>query len=311
MTAKPLTLAIIVLMAAAAMSWAALPNRTYLVGPQRLYKRPSDAAAMAKDGDVVIIDAGHYVDCAVWHANNLLIEGNGDVVIENKVCEDKGIFVTAGANITIRGIEFAHARSSNKNGAGIRGEGANLTVENSRFTDNENGILTGANPRSRVVIRNSVFALNGKCDPVCAHGIYIGNVALLQVINSTFLQQNQGHHIKSRALRTEVSGTTIQDGPNGTASFSVDIPDGGSLILRANSIEKGPRAENYTAAVSIGEESKRNSTGELTIDHNAFANDNPNTTTFIRNMTTTPAKLVGNRLTGKVVPLAGPGANRP
>jgi parallel beta helix pectate lyase-like protein len=296
------------LLGVAAIGSAAVPNHTYLVGPQRLYKKPSDVAAMVKDGDIVAIDAGHYEDCAVWRASNLVIEGNGDVVIENKVCQDKGIFVTAGANITIRGIEFAHARSSDKNGAGIRGEGMDLTVDNSRFTDNENGILTGVNTSSHVVIRNSVFTLNGKCDPVCAHGIYIGHVALLQVINSTFLQQNQGHHIKSRALRTEISGTTIKDGPVGTASYLVDIPDGGSLVLRANSLEKGPKAENYLAAVSIGEESKHNPTAELTIDHNVFVSDNPNPTTFIRNLTTTPARLVGNLLTGKVVPLTGPEA---
>jgi hypothetical protein len=274
-------------------------------------KQPSTAAAVVKDGDSVIIDEGDYADCAVWRANNLVIEGKGNVTIRDKVCEDKAIFVTAGANITIRGIEFAHARATTNNGAGIRGEGANLTVENSRFTDNENGILTGPNPRSHIAIRNSVFTLNGKCDPDCTHGIYIGDVALLQVTGSTFLQQYVGHHIKSRAMRTEIVGNTIKDGPNGTASFSVDLPDGGSLILRSNIMEKGPQAENHLAAVSIGEESKRNPTDELTIERNAFVNDNAAATVFIRNMTTTAAKLVGNKLAGKVVPLSGKGTVAP
>jgi hypothetical protein len=304
-------LAVVMLVAGTAAAAADLPHNTYLVGPQRAYKNPSAVAAMVRDGDVVFIDPGEYADCAVWRASNLVIEGKGNVTIRDKVCEDKGIFVTVGANITIRGIEFAHARSSTKNGAGIRGEGPNLTVENSRFTDNENGILTGANPRSRVVIRNSVFTLNGKCDPDCAHGIYIGAVGLLQVTGSTFLQQYVGHHIKSRALRTEIIGNTIKDGPNGTASFSVDVPDGGSLVLRSNVMEKGPRAENYLAAVSIGEESKRNPSGELTIDHNAFVDDNEHQTVFIRNMTTTAAKLVGNKFTGKVTPLSGIGTVAP
>ncbi len=281
--------------------------RVIEVGPARAVKLPSAAAAIAKSGDVVRIDAGEYVDCAVWRADNLVIEGQGVVVIRDKVCEDKGIFVTAGANITIRSIEFAHARSSNKNGAGIRAEGANLTVDSSRFTDNENGILSGVSPKSRILIRSSVFTRNGKCDPDCTHGIYIGAIALLQVANSVFLQQYVGHHIKSRAQRTEIVGTTIKDGPTGTASFSVDLPDGGSLLLRNNVIEKGPQSENHLAAVSIGEESKRNPTVDLLIDHNMFQNTGSAKTSFVRNLTTTPAHLVANRLTGAVVALAGPG----
>jgi hypothetical protein len=306
MLARPLALAALILVVATT-AFPALAGHTYLVGPQRELKSPSAAAVIVKDGDAVNIEKGEYSDCAVWRASNLVIEGKGDVTIRDKVCEDKAIFVTKGANITIRGIEFAHARSTNKNGAGIRGEGPNLTVENSRFTDNENGILTGVNPRSRIVIRNSVFSLNGKCDPDCAHGIYIGAVALLQVANSTFLQQYVGHHIKSRALRTEIVGNTIKDGPSGTASFSVDLPDGGSLVLRSNVMEKGPQAENHLAVVSIGEESSRNPTGELTIERNIFVNDNAGSTLFVRNLTATAAVLVGNKLAGKVVPLSGKG----
>lgn len=297
--------ATIALMAAIAASTASARNLQ--VGAQREIKLPSAAAVLAKSGDVILIDQGDYTDCAVWSASNLVIEGKGDVVIHDKTCQDKAIFVVAGANITIRGIEFARARSSNKNGAGIRAEGANLTIENSRFTDNENGILAGPNPRSHILIRGSVFTRNGKCDPVCAHGIYIGAIELLQVSNCLFLQQNEGHHIKSRALRTEIFGNTIKDGPSGTASFAVDIPDGGSLVLRSNVIEKGPHSENHLAAVSIGEESKRNPTGELIIERNTFANQGTTSTTFIRNQTPTAARLVGNRLMGQVVPLSGVG----
>jgi hypothetical protein len=264
-----------------------------------------------KTGDTVLIEQGEYSDCAVWNASNLVIEGKGDVVIRDRVCEDKAIFVTIGANITVRNITFAHARSSNKNGAGIRAEGENLTVEGSRFRDNENGILSGPKPRSRIVIRNSVFTGNGKCDPDCAHGIYIGTIDALVVVGCVFLQQNEGHHIKSRALRTEIVGNTIKDGPVGTASFAVDVPDGGSLILRNNVIEKGPRAENHIAAVSIGEESQRNPTSELIIERNTFINDYDGPTIFVRNGTTVPARLIGNTLTGKVTALSGRGTVEP
>ena len=285
--------------------------RTLEVGPERDLKNPSDAAVLANDGDIILIDPGDYTDCATWRANNLIIEGKGDVTVRDRACQNKAIFVISGSDVTVRAIEFAHARSTRKNGAGIRGEGTNLTVENSRFVDNENGILTGGNPQSHIIIRDSVFTENGKCDPVCAHGIYIGQIALLEVSNSIFYQQYAGHHIKSRALRTEIIGSTIKDGPVGTASYEVDIPDGGSLVLRDNLIEKGPSAENRFSAVSIGEESNANPTDELTIDRNTFFNDNATSTTFVRNMTATVAQLTGNVIQGRVVSFTGPGRTSP
>ena len=142
--------------------------RTLLVGATRELKAPSDAALLANDGDSVLIDQGQYIDCAIWRANHLTIEGNGNVTVRDRVCQDKAIFVISGSDVTIRGVEFANARSTNKNGAGIRGEGTNLTIENSRFIDNEDGILTGPNRKSRIVIRDSVFTRNGKCNSDCA-----------------------------------------------------------------------------------------------------------------------------------------------
>jgi hypothetical protein len=297
---------IVVLAASTVLSASGLA-RTLEVGPQRDLKGPSDAAALANGGDSILIDPGIYTDCAIWRADNLTIEGEGDVTIRDRVCQDKAIFVISGSNVTIRAIEFAHARSSQRNGAGIRGEGTNLTIENSRFVDNENGILTGENPQSHIIIRDSVFTENGKCDLACAHGIYIGQIALLEVSNSTFFQQYTGHHIKSRALRTEITGNVIKDGAVGTASYEIDIPDGGSLVLRDNIIEKGPDAANIFAAVSIGEESDVNPTGELAIDRNTFINDNAATTTFVRNGTATTAQLSDNVIQGKVVLFTGPG----
>jgi hypothetical protein len=310
MTLRPLIVTTVMALITVSMPRAA-SARTLTVGLTNELKSPSAAAAIVKTGDTVLIEQGEYSDCAVWNASNLVIEGKGDVVIRDRVCEDKAIFVTNGANITVRNITFAHARSSNKNGAGIRAMGENLTVEGSRFRDNENGILSGPNPRSRIVIRNSAFTGNGKCDPDCAHGIYIGTIDALGVVGCVFLQQNQGHHIKSRALRTEIVGNTIKDGPVGTASFAVDVPDGGSLILRNNVIEKGPRTENRIAAVSIGEESQRNPTSELVIERNTFINDYNGPTTFIRNGTAVPAQLIGNNLTGNVTALSGRGTVEP
>jgi hypothetical protein len=271
---------------------AAAQARVWEVGPGRDLALPSTAALVVKDGDTVVIDAGTYGDCAIWRANNLLIEGKGAVVLRGRVCDDKAIFVTLGDNITVRGLAFVHARSINRNGAGIRGVGANLTVEASRFTDNEDGILTGENPASHIVIKDSLFEGNGVCDPVCAHGIYVGRIAALSVLHSRFAGQKQGHHIKSRALSTEVIGDDIADGPDGTASFAVDIPDGGRLVVSDCVIEKGPKSENRMAAISLGEESNANPTAEIRIEHNLYVNDGGGPVAFVRNLT--PARVTFN-----------------
>jgi hypothetical protein len=73
--------------------------------------------------------------------------------------------------VTVRGVTLRGARSENANGAGIRGEGVNLTVERVRFLDNEHGILLAGVPRGALLVRDSSFIGHGSCEPACAHGI--------------------------------------------------------------------------------------------------------------------------------------------
>ncbi len=271
---------------------------TLLVGPGRPYSVPSDAARAAVPGDTVRIAPGSYRDCAVWTANRLTVEGDGPgVVLMDKICQGKAIFVIHADDVTVRGLTFAHARIPEGNGAGIRAEGANLTVEDSKFVDDQDGILSAPNPSSTILVRNSEFDHDGACDNACAHGIYAGRIALLKVEHSHFFATQVGHHIKSRAARTEITDCKIEDGPAGTSSYLVDLPNGGSLILRDNVLEKGPKSENHSVAIIIGEEGTRVVPDELVIEHNSFTNDGP-PTTFVKNLTPTPARLIGNTLMG-------------
>jgi hypothetical protein len=90
----------------------------------------------------------------------------------------------------------------------------------------------------------------------------------------------------------------------------VDIPDGGSLLLQGNRLQKGPGSSNPETAVALGEESARNRTEEVLISQNYFDNDTGRTGVFVRNRTETPAALDRNVLSGDVVPLVGPGRVR-
>jgi hypothetical protein len=276
--------------------------RTLEVGATMAFKTPSAAAAMAKDGDRIAIHPGTYFDCAVWTANHLIVAGIGNpdtIVIADKSCQGKALFVIAGDNITVENLTLANAKVPDGNGAGIRAEGRNLTVTNVRFMDNQNGILTGATGGT-ITIRDSLFDRNGTCEKACAHGIYIGAVDLLRIENTRFTGTKQGHHIKSRALRTEVTNCTIEDGPVGTASYSIDIPNGGAVMIRGNTFQKGPKSENHGAMIAIGEEGVTHPTPDIVIEDNMARNDGPWHTDFVRNRTATPALLRGNRLSGAI-----------
>jgi hypothetical protein len=137
--------------------------------------------------------------------------------------------------------------------------------------------------------------------------MYIENVDLLRVENSRFSNTRQAHSIKSRALRTEVTGCTITDGPDGTSSFLIEVPNGGALIVRDNSLEKGPKSENHNAAIAIGAEGVTHPTPEITITNNSLRNDGDYQTALLWNITATPATLKDNKLSGSVIPLKGEG----
>ena len=79
--------------------------RVLEVGAGKEFKQPSDAAAVARAGDTIRIAAGEYFDCATLRADKLVVEGVGDaaaVVITDKACGGKGLFITTGNGITIR-----------------------------------------------------------------------------------------------------------------------------------------------------------------------------------------------------------------
>ncbi len=281
---------------------------TLEVGPDKAYKMPSAAAAAAKDGDHIEIAPGQYFDCAVWRANNIVIEGTGPgVIITDKTCMGKALFVIVGNDITVRNLTLTRARVPDMNGAGIRQEGRNLTVDGVKFIDNQNGMFGKAEPDSTVIIRNSDFERNGVCAPVCAHGIYFNALKLLRVEHSHFVETRQGHHIKSRAARTEVIGCDISDGPNGTASYLIDISNGGSLLVRDSMLEKGPKSENHIAAIAIGAEGVTQPTQEILLENNSFRNNGDYRTTLVWNVTATPAILKGNKLYGQATALSGDG----
>jgi hypothetical protein len=304
------TLAVLWLLAMLAPS-SSLHAATLLVGPTAPFRLPSQAVAAARSGDTIRIAAGYYSDCAVITQDGLTLEGaEGEAVLASKSCEDKGILVIAGRNVTVRNLTLRGARVPARNGAGIRAEGGNLRVEAARFIDNENGLLSAPDAAAEIHVIGSAFIGNGRCDPVCAHGLYVGAIGRLRIERSRFRDTHVGHHIKSRALRTEIVDCDIADGPDGTASYLIDIPNGGAVLVDSNRRRKGRRSDNPADAIMIGAEGVTNPTPSLIFRNNRFFNEQDRSTVFVNNRTATPALLQGNDLSGPVQPLSGLGTVR-
>jgi len=248
---------------------------TWRVGPTRSLTTPSQAAAVAQDGDTVLIDAGTYTgDVAVWPQNNLTIKGNGGLAhleADGNSAQDKGIWVIQGNDVTVDSMEFSGASVSDANGAGIRFEGTNLTVTNSSFHDDENGILEGmVNPDSDIVIKDSLFYHCGAGDGQ-SHNFYIGQVRSLTVTGSYMWGANVGNEMKSRAATNTIIGNLIDDADS-QASWSVDLPNGGQSLIAGNVIIQGPNSQNSNL-VNYGQEGF--ATGyshELWVVNNTFVN---------------------------------------
>ncbi len=212
------------------------------VGPDKQFKQPSEAIAAAKSGDTVRIAPGQYYDCAVVRQDNLTIEGAAPgAVLTDTTCMGKGLLITNGSNITIRNLTLQRARVPDRNGAGIRAQGGNLTIENVRFLNNENGILANDSPNATIRISGSEFIHNGSCEGGCAHGVYISKIHLLHVERSRFFETQIAHNIKSRALITEVINCDIQDGPQGHLELSDRHPVRRFAAGRGQHAGEGPQ----------------------------------------------------------------------
>jgi hypothetical protein len=304
-----------------AFSLVAAPASARLleVGPSRTLTGPAAAARVAKDGDRIVFDPGTYSECAIWPVSRLTIEARQppagmkqtvmtQTIVKGPPCANRALFVFLGNDITVRGLIFQGAKDYWHTGAGILMEGANLTVENSQFLDGENGILAGGPETSVVRVKSSLFRGNGSCEGACAHALYAGaRIARLEVLGCEFTDTHVAHDIKSRARMTVVRDTRIEDGPTGTSSYLIELPDGGNGEILNNVMHKGIHSDNKDTAISIGTEDTRNETRELMIHGNQFTSDLPEPVRFVHNLTQTPARLIDNTFVGSVTPLDGPG----
>jgi hypothetical protein len=312
---------------------------TWNVGPTRTYKTPCAVSTLVANGDTVSIDysassgpgVGYYDDTCAWSASNLsligVLKSNGarpvlnaagltDTSTTGHIADRQGIWVFTGSNVTVKNLEFENAAVNNAdgaNGAGIRSSGVNLTVLNSYFHNNQDGLLESNIAGSNIVIENSEFYQNGVSNPSLTngygftHNLYIGHCASLTFEYNYTHASNVGHLLKTRAAVNTILYNKITQ-ENGTSSYDIDIPNGGTSYVIGNEVEKGPNAGNPALLSYFEEGANADNPGQdLYVQNNTFVNQ-LGSGTFVIDDSTSVAALLENNIwygTGTVTNQSG------
>jgi hypothetical protein len=252
------------------------------VGPSKTYKNCSQVSTLVQNGDTVQIDFATYTNVTqvLWTKNNLYIVGVGGrprleagSTIANDMVNGKGIFVISGSNVKVENIEFANAKVVDRNGAGIRQEGANLLVTRCRFVADEMGILCGRILNCKITVEYSEFLNGGSTlNPGYQHNIYIGNIdTFVFRYNYSHEAIAEGHELKSRAAYNFILYNRIANEQT-VDSRTIDLPNGGTSVIVGNIIEQGVNSAN-TNLLGYGLEGLTNAAPHsLWICNNTFVN---------------------------------------
>lgn len=277
------------------------------VGPEQPFRTIASAVAAARAFDEIEIQAGIYPDDTAVIDKPLALTGTGGMPILQSIgfiANGRGILLTR-ADVRLRNLSFVGAVVLNGNGAGVWHEAGNLVVERCTFRNCQNGLFIGYTPGSVVTVRYSSFIGNGAGDGH-THGLYVGDeIDCLLAENNTFTGTIVGHHLKSRARRNLICHNTIGDGVSGTASYAVDVPNGGRALLLGNQMIRGPNA-GHRVLVRYAAEGLAYPDNSFQVIGNSFINRGGGPSIAVKMDTwRIRAKLVANLREGSVLRLIG------
>jgi hypothetical protein len=247
----------------------------------------SEAARLARPGDVVEIEAGdYYGDVALWEQSKLTIRGIGGAArlfANGRSAEGKAIWVIRHGNFDIANIDFIGTTVEDGNGAGIRFEGGHLRLRSCLFWGNQMGLLTGNFETAQdatIAIEGSEFGYS-HVDGRWGHNLYVGSIDSLTVRGSYFHHAGVGHLLKSRARVSEILYNRLTDETGGRASYEMDFPNGGAVRLVGNVVQQQIATEN-SILISYGSEGYKWPLNVLYMASNTLVNDLPYGGTFLR-----------------------------
>ena len=276
-----------------------------IVESGRSFASLQDAVNAIGDGQgTIAIAPGRYAQCAVQTGGTIsyLASEPGSAVFDGVACEGKATLVLRGRGAEVAGLVFQNIAVPDYNGAGIRLEKGDLTVAQSWFKDSQQGILTGNDTNSTLVIDKSTFTRLGNCDSPggCAHSIYVGEYGHLRVTRSRFEKGTGGHYLKSRAARVDVAASSFDDS-NGTATnYMIDLPGGANGMITNNWFVQGRNKENYSAFIAVAAEGKQHPSDQLVIAGNdaRFATGVSRSSAFVADWSGEVQQVNGNALAG-------------
>ena len=285
------------------------------VGVGEAYATLAAAIGASVDGDLIRVDAGTYTNDFASIHTKITIEGVGGMVklVATIAPPDLKGILTVDNDVTIRNLAFsgsAVADADGGNGAGIRYEGGQMVLVNDSFIGNQDGLLAVpvlGYAVNTITIDHSLFSANGSGTGY-THNLYVGAVDKLTVTGSIFEKAIVGHEFKSRAIVNDIENNIFRDGPTATASYDIDLPNGGQALIKNNLIEKGPMAEN-NSAIHYGGEGIPYAGSSLTIAGNILVNDKGAGATAVLNQTGISVAITANTIVGFAAAsiLAGPG----
>jgi hypothetical protein len=247
---------------------------TLTVGSGQQFTTIAGAVAAAGSGDTIDVQAGTYNDDFLTIEQSLTLQAvGGEVVMTEDQSPPNGkALITEGqpgVSVTINGFDISGAAVGDSNGAAIRYEGGSLTLSNDYLHNNQEGLLGAADQNGSISIDHSEIAANGDGSG-STHNLYIGAINQFSLTNSYVHDAVVGHEVKSRAANNTISNDRIFDN-NSSASYSIDLPNGGNATITGNQIEQGPNTQN-PYIVAYGEEGDSNG-GSASIDSNTVVND--------------------------------------
>jgi hypothetical protein len=215
-----------------------LPAATITVAGQTV---TSMGAAAAIGGEVRLSAGGVYGAAAIAQIDKPINIIGAATEVGNAAIGGKGIFIV-NADARFENVTLLGAKVPDGNGAGVRWQAGNLTLENVTLRANQNGIL-GGDGAGLLIVNACTVKQNGDGTGQ-THGLYIGTCAEARITASKFSENYIGHHVKSRAVKTLVDGCELGDNLLGTESYNVDCPNGGDVTISNCVMRQGAKSDN-------------------------------------------------------------------
>lgn len=259
----------------------------------RAYPSLQAALDAAKPGDKVEVAPGEYHEAGIARSSRLTLAFSPAAKFSGVAAEGKAMLVIKGNDTTVTGLDCSEIGVASGNGACIRLEGRNLSLDRVHFHDSEQGILGGGDG-GQILISDSVFERLGAGGS--AHGIYVSADRVL-IRNSRILaSQGEGHEVKTRARETIIESSVIAS-LGGVDSRLIDISNGGILKVTGSVLQKGPVSSNGDL-IGFGLEGLRYPDNRIEISGNVLILEREGPNRILHTKSEVTTRFEGNLIVG-------------